>query len=588
MKEKPSTGNATVDAIGQIEHMFIGPLAPYPWFTKILDERGRPYHLAILLLAEIVGWYRPRRELAKGSNALVAHKRFKRDRLQISRGELAKKFNTDEDTITKALNFLEYRVGAIVRHKLDLVVQGHKYRNCLFIWPVPEVIEKLCEVDEPEDESGPKEPAGVAPITGATWPPSHRPHTPDDAGDVVACKEPRGPGDPGDVAPTMGVGTVTGREADRKSTTTTNGRAHGADAPVVVADRFLPGANPVAPAANAPAAQGAKPTRKQKAATPAKGALRQTARQIPDSDADGAVAASVEAGAAEGDNDPVEANADRFLEFFRMAHKSKFGTTAKVTDADRVAIRNLIRQDDWLVSDLVLVALRAWEKIGKTANDGKYKYGCCQNSRQINKFVEHFDRICTDTESGNIRDLPVQMVVGQIARLTGFDPDEVEQFFAPELEREGAAEAEPELKLEDLPDPKDTNVRSYVRDNPNIPFTWIEQKLIPHLAESKGGLPPGKLEFLCGYWKLWRKYEDRHPKDIEADYTEMRDYKSRQCEDEGVRARLLAIVETMLKTYRRWKQHEAGQSPTWPILRNVLGDKSVKEILQPDERHTCK
>src|SRR5207244_10289951 len=109
--------------------------------------------------------------------------------------------------------------------------------------------------------------------------------------------------------------------------------------------------------------------------------------------------------------------------------------------------------------DLVLILLRAWGKIGKTAKDGKYKYVCCQNSRQINKFVEHFDRICTDTESGNIRDVSVEKVVGQIASLTGFDPDQVEQFFAPELEREGAAEAEPEMKLEDIPDPKDIEIR---------------------------------------------------------------------------------------------------------------------------------
>ena len=168
--EPPPTGHPVVDAIGRLEHKFIGALAPYAWFTKILDERGRPYHLAILLLAEIVGWYRPKLELAKGSNTWLARKRFKRDRLQMSRGELAKKFNTDEDTITKALTFLAECLHAIGRSYHDLVICGRKYRNCLFIWPVPEVIEKLCETDEAEDESGPKEPSGVAPIMGATYP----------------------------------------------------------------------------------------------------------------------------------------------------------------------------------------------------------------------------------------------------------------------------------------------------------------------------------------------------------------------------------------------------------------------------------
>ncbi|MEI6195659.1 MAG: hypothetical protein WCS42_15165, partial [Verrucomicrobiota bacterium] len=250
MKSKNTTGNATVDAIGQLETKMTGPLIPYPWFTKILDQRGRPYHLAILVLAEIVGWYRPKKALSKKDNSYVFNKRFKRDRLQLSRGNMAKKFNTDEDTITHAMNCL-VKLGAIEKQSYDLVEQGRIYRNSLFVWPVPEVIEKLCETDDSEEEYSPTESAEVAPIMGATWPSSQGLHSPLNGGDVAACKGPRGPVDTGDVAPMMGVDTVTGLESDRKSTATTT-NSHGADAPekvVVVVESKHAGASPPAPPA---------------------------------------------------------------------------------------------------------------------------------------------------------------------------------------------------------------------------------------------------------------------------------------------------------------------------------------------------
>ncbi len=588
--EPPPTGHPVVDAIGRLEHKFIGALAPYAWFSKILDERGRPYHLAILLLAEIVGWYRPRIELAKGSNTWVVRKRFKRDRLQISRGDLAEKFNTDEDTITTALNVLAGSVGAIKRSYHDLVIGGRKHRNCLFVWPVPEVIEKLCEVDQPEDESDPTKPSGVAPMMGATWPTSQGPHTPDDGGDVAMSKGPRGPVDPGDVDPVMGVGTVTGRESNRKSTTTkSNGSTHGAAAPVVVvAESSFQAANPADSPANAPAAQKGKRPSKQaaQASSPATGAPRRTAGEKPASDtAEAADASGREAGAAGDQSDPVGIKATRFLDFFQIAHKSKFGTSARPTETDRQAVRNLIRQDNWAVPDLVLILLRAWDLIGAISEDNGYAYPCCQHSQKIGKFVQHFDRICSDTGSNNIRDLPVGKVIAKIMRLTEVDPDEIERFFAPELEQELAADPEPEMRLEDMPDPGQTGVglKVYVRTTPNIPFEWIEQKLIPHLAERYEQLPAGKLEFLFGYWKLCKRYRHHFSHDIECDYREARNHRSGRFKDEGVRAKLLTIVEAMFKQYRRWEQTGTGERPLWPILSNVLSDERIRKLLQDGE-----
>ncbi len=378
-------------------------------------------------------------------------------------------------------------------------------------------------------------------------------------------------------------------------------QAEGADAPVVVIVEgkkktgaaapvnprrgASPPATPDDPDAAAPEARKAKLNRKQvvQASPPATGAPRRTAGQKPASDAaEAANASGREAGAAEGQSDPLDADADRFLEFYQKAHKSKFGTSATVTEADRKAVRNLIRQDDWPVPDLALILLRAWGLIGKTAPDGIYKYGKCQQSHKIEQFVRHFDRICIDTRSVKLRKISVQSIAAEIAELTRFGAETVEQFFAPELEQEDAAEAEPEMRLEDMPDLDEPGVslKTLVRSTPNIPFEWVEQKLIPHLAGRYGPLPAGKLEFLFGYWRLCKRYEHHFSNDIASDYGEARDYESRRFEDERVRAELLGIVEAMFKQHRRWSLTRLGDGPTWPVFSNVLKDEAVNRLLQ--------
>ena len=53
-----STGNKTVDQVGKIN--FIGNVIPHTWYKTILRENGKPNVNAIIILSDIVYWYRPK------------------------------------------------------------------------------------------------------------------------------------------------------------------------------------------------------------------------------------------------------------------------------------------------------------------------------------------------------------------------------------------------------------------------------------------------------------------------------------------------------------------------------------------------
>lgn len=52
-----TSGNEIVDAMGSIN--ISGNIIPAVWYRTITKENGKPYLLAIVILADIVYWYRP-------------------------------------------------------------------------------------------------------------------------------------------------------------------------------------------------------------------------------------------------------------------------------------------------------------------------------------------------------------------------------------------------------------------------------------------------------------------------------------------------------------------------------------------------
>ena len=78
-----SSGNASVDRMGTVS--IKGNIIPPEWYKTITRENGKPYLLAISLLADIVYWYRPNEVRDQQSGNVIGwQKRFSGDLLQKS------------------------------------------------------------------------------------------------------------------------------------------------------------------------------------------------------------------------------------------------------------------------------------------------------------------------------------------------------------------------------------------------------------------------------------------------------------------------------------------------------------------------
>ena len=131
-----SSGNPIVDAIGQIN--ITGNIVPASWFRKITLGSGRPDTVAIIILSELLYWYRPKETKSK-TGQIEWNKKFKKDYLQKNIKELCSKFNFSYDQVKSALKRLEDG-GYIVKHLRNETIKGTKYGNVLYIEVVPVVL----------------------------------------------------------------------------------------------------------------------------------------------------------------------------------------------------------------------------------------------------------------------------------------------------------------------------------------------------------------------------------------------------------------------------------------------------------------
>lgn len=126
-----TTGNATVDAIGQVH--FEGNVIPHQWFTKITFENGKSDLIGIMILSEIVYWYRPVYVKHEASGQLKqVKKRFKADLLQRSYDSFAEQFGITKRQATDAIKRLE-AANLVKRHFRNIQANNTTLANVLFI-----------------------------------------------------------------------------------------------------------------------------------------------------------------------------------------------------------------------------------------------------------------------------------------------------------------------------------------------------------------------------------------------------------------------------------------------------------------------
>lgn len=149
-----SSGSDAVDAMDRIR--ISGNVIPESWYKEILRENGKPYLLAIILLSEIVYWYRPSEERDESSGCVIGlRKKFKGDLLQKSYDELANRYGESKRSVKAALDRLE-ELGLIRKIFRDLKFKnGTRIPNVMYIEIFPNRIEEISHYVVDYDSSGP-------------------------------------------------------------------------------------------------------------------------------------------------------------------------------------------------------------------------------------------------------------------------------------------------------------------------------------------------------------------------------------------------------------------------------------------------
>lgn len=132
------SGNEIVDMVGRIS--ITGNIIPQIWYKTITHPSGKPYLEAIVILSDIVYWYRPTEVRDERTGEVIAYrKRFKADLLQRSYADLAQQFGISKREATNAVVALE-KIGVVRRHLRTIDVNGTKIANVLFLELVPKAL----------------------------------------------------------------------------------------------------------------------------------------------------------------------------------------------------------------------------------------------------------------------------------------------------------------------------------------------------------------------------------------------------------------------------------------------------------------
>ena len=100
-----TSGNEIVDAMGSIN--ISGNIIPAIWYKTITKENGKPYLLAIVILADIVYWYRPSEVRDQGTGHILGwKKKFSEDILRQSYQYYADLFGESKKTVKTAMDKL--------------------------------------------------------------------------------------------------------------------------------------------------------------------------------------------------------------------------------------------------------------------------------------------------------------------------------------------------------------------------------------------------------------------------------------------------------------------------------------------------
>lgn len=136
-----SSNNAIVDQMHGME--ITGNVIPSAWYKTITYENGKPNINAIMVLSDIVYWYRPSEQRDEATGRFVGiRKKFKGDLLQRSYQQLADQFGISKRQASSAVKALE-DLGVVRRVFKNMNIGGQTVNNVLFIELMPKRLREL-------------------------------------------------------------------------------------------------------------------------------------------------------------------------------------------------------------------------------------------------------------------------------------------------------------------------------------------------------------------------------------------------------------------------------------------------------------
>lgn len=136
-----STGNAIVDENAKLN--ISGNVIPQMWYRTIVRESGKPNLTAIIILADIVYWYKPTELRDESSGQVVAvKKKFKADLLQRSYQQISEQFGISKKEATNAIIFLE-KLGVVKRVFRTVNINGLVVNNVLYLELIVQKLRQL-------------------------------------------------------------------------------------------------------------------------------------------------------------------------------------------------------------------------------------------------------------------------------------------------------------------------------------------------------------------------------------------------------------------------------------------------------------
>ncbi|EEK77751.1 DnaD domain-containing protein [Bacillus luti] len=130
---------------------FKGNVVDHEWFNYITFSNGKPHIVAIMVLSEIVYWYRPTVIRDEYTGKVTYKKKFKSDKLQKSYQQLAETFGFSKIQVKRACDLL-VDMNLIVIEFRTIIVNEITLNNVMFVEPKVNEIKSISSMYQQVEE----------------------------------------------------------------------------------------------------------------------------------------------------------------------------------------------------------------------------------------------------------------------------------------------------------------------------------------------------------------------------------------------------------------------------------------------------